>query len=73
LVLLASKPSDFEDGSFHMLNQMRHAAAALRPPAAATENLAWRHHAKLVKLHQAADGLLDMARGDYVALTDNHI
>jgi hypothetical protein len=72
LVHLASKPADFEDGGFHMLNQMLHAAAALRTLAAAAENLARRHHAEFIDLHQAADGLLDVARGDDIALTDDH-
>jgi hypothetical protein len=72
LVRLASKPTNFKDGGFHMFNQMRHAAAALRAPAAAAENFAWRHHAILIELHQAADGLLDVARGNDIALTDDH-
>jgi len=72
LVLLASQPSDFENRLLHMLNQMRHAAAALRTLAAAAEDLARRHHAELVELHQTADGLLDVARGDDIALTNDH-
>jgi hypothetical protein len=55
-----------------MLSQMRHAAAALRALTAAAEDLAGGHDTKLVGLHQAADGLLDVARGNDIALTDNH-
>jgi len=55
-----------------MLNQMRHAAAALRTLAAAAEDLARRHHAKLVELHQAANRLLDVAHCDDIALADDH-
>jgi hypothetical protein len=69
---LASKPPDFEDRRFHVLDEMRHAAAALRALAAAPENLARRHYAKYIELHQAADSLLDVARGDDIALTDDH-
>jgi hypothetical protein len=52
---------------------MRHAAAALRTLAAAAEDLARRHHAKLIELHQALNSLLDVARGDDIALTDDHL
>lgn len=69
---LARRAPDLEDRCFHMLNQMRHAAAALRTLAAAAEDLARRHHTKLVELHQAANRLLDVARGDDIALADDH-
>lgn len=72
LVGLASRAPDLEDGHFHMLNQMRHAATALRTLAAAAENLARRHHTELVELHQAANRLLDVAHGDDIALADDH-
>lgn len=72
MVLLARRAAVFEDGLFHMLNQMRHAAAALRALAAAAENLAGRHHAKFIQLHQAVDGLLDVLRGNDIALADDH-
>ncbi|MGE0004016.1 MAG: hypothetical protein AB7S92_00360 [Parvibaculaceae bacterium] len=55
-----------------MRDQMRHAAAALRPLAAAAENRPRRHHAEFVALHQAADRFLDVARGDDIALADDH-
>jgi hypothetical protein len=55
-----------------MLDQMRHAAAALRTLAATAENFARRHHAKLISLHQAPDGFLNVSGGDDVALADDH-
>src|SRR5262245_59264877 len=55
-----------------MLDQMRHAAAALRSLAAAAEDLPRRHHSKLIELHQAPDGLPDVTRGDDIALADDH-
>jgi hypothetical protein len=55
-----------------MLNQVSHATAALRALTAAAEDLARRYDAKRIDLHQAADGLLDVARGNDIALADNH-
>jgi hypothetical protein len=72
LAILARRAADRKDGLLHMLDQMRHAAAALRTLAATAENLARRHHAKFISLHQAADGFLDVLGGDDVALTDDH-
>jgi hypothetical protein len=55
-----------------MLNHVRHAAATLRPLAATAENRTRGHHPELVQLHQAADGLLDVAGGDDITLADDH-
>ncbi len=72
MVLLASRGPNFENRRLHMLNQVRHAAPALRALATTAENRSRRHHLELVQLHQAADGLLDVTGGDDIALADDH-